>query len=459
MALFRGVGVLLVLVLSCTVHAQLRSSANHADYLIIHSSVCAGPAALHAQWRAAKGLVSMPVDIADIAREFPAAESRQSLRDFLSYAMTTWTPPYPAFVLLLGDSNIIPTWQHVSTDMQVPDTAYHDWPFVINQNQNDTQPDAAIGRFPVSDSATAELCLAKTRYFTDSMRRGDVPLDFLQLIDSRDGDFFETIAENDASSNFPSATRRAMLSALAGSAQYASRETMWNTLRSGTRVLLYYGHGARWGWSHERLLTYDNLDSVALPASPFVVSTVACSQKALTGQEELFGTLLLRPKGGAVATIGSSGLNYAGIISSILTHAHRAMINDGVAVGSALLAAIRERSAVWEAMRMVLSGDPALRLPRDIVAGINGQPVGETDFTIHAYPNPARGIVRFDVPVSRETAFEIDIFNTLGVHVAHIRSDAASRAMWDSSLMPNGVYHYRAHSGTKQSAGTLHILQ
>ena len=95
------------------VYGNLANPAIGADYILItHRDIGWDVSGNAYPWlndlaalRQAQGLRVKVVDVEDVFDEFSyGIESPEAIRDFIAYAYTSWTPPAPQYVLLVGDS-------------------------------------------------------------------------------------------------------------------------------------------------------------------------------------------------------------------------------------------------------------------------------------------------------------------------------------------------------------------
>jgi len=156
------------------VNSNLRSSEQGADYIIItHKNFMEGARRLAHYRESHNGFRVQVVDVEDIYDEFNfGLIDPRAIRDFLIYAFDHWTPPPPAFVLLLGDAswdfkgnlqgstkpNFVPSYGHPVSD---------NW-FVCLDGPDDFLPDMCIGRLPVEDQKEAEHLIDKIIEYENS---------------------------------------------------------------------------------------------------------------------------------------------------------------------------------------------------------------------------------------------------------------------------------------------------
>jgi hypothetical protein len=108
-----------------------------------------------ADWKRHKGLRTMVVDIADLAENPTEAEITQ----YIKTAYEEWGIP-PSYILLVGDSEFVPTHHVTSHDSHTPDLIGSD-NFYVTVDGNDYFPDIYIGRLSVDTVQQATALVDK----------------------------------------------------------------------------------------------------------------------------------------------------------------------------------------------------------------------------------------------------------------------------------------------------------
>ena len=86
--------------------SDLLLPANRVDYLVISHANFLPQAQRLADFRASQGFKTLVVDIQNVYDYFGSGKIDPSaITEFLKYAYANWTPPAPAFVVLLGDGH------------------------------------------------------------------------------------------------------------------------------------------------------------------------------------------------------------------------------------------------------------------------------------------------------------------------------------------------------------------
>jgi hypothetical protein len=159
-------GVLVPAEVALSQPADLLSTANGADHIILSPpafDTAMEPLRAH---REAQGLRSVRVTTTDVYDLFgDGVLDPQAIRDFLAYAYANWTPPAPAYVLLVGDAttdfldetgnglvNWVPPYL-VDTPTLLGEAPSD--PTYAMVSGGDKLPDLYVGRLPVNSAAQA----------------------------------------------------------------------------------------------------------------------------------------------------------------------------------------------------------------------------------------------------------------------------------------------------------------
>ena len=182
------------------IFAQLNNKTNQADYIIITVSQFDSTLQNFVKWRSKDNLKLKVVNANEIYAEFPDTTKQNSIRDFISYALEYWQNPKPQYILLAGDAKLIPAIYVPSLFANNPewdeDSVAIDELYSINLYQQDTEPDVALGRFPVNNIIDLNNIIDKTIYFEDSLSAEFYKNDFIILTDLQDSLSFN-ISAND----------------------------------------------------------------------------------------------------------------------------------------------------------------------------------------------------------------------------------------------------------------------
>ncbi len=147
--------------------SQLKDPNNKADYVIIYSNQFIETLQPFIQWRGDQDLLVIPIGIDQIYREFSDSPTKQqSIREFISFALQFWQDLKPQYVLLVGDTEYIPSYR-MESSIENEDSISIDELYSINLYESDTKPDVALGRLPVSNTDQLENIIKKTMLFEE----------------------------------------------------------------------------------------------------------------------------------------------------------------------------------------------------------------------------------------------------------------------------------------------------
>lgn len=339
------------------------------DYLVVTHADFAAAAARLAGLREREGLQT---SVVDVARAYDAlaggAVEAEAVRGLLARLPVRKEPPA---VVLFGDDTLDPR-DHLGLGSVsfVPSLSGWDGQFgrVASENRyadqdGDGSPDLAIGRLPADSAPAAEVLV-------DKIERGSPPVgpDSAQLVAVDDP------GPEDVS--FEGVGRRVVATLPAGQVRWAdvsagvgqARAALLDGWRAGPVAAHYFGHGGAETWADEHLLT--NADAASLDGigpAPFVFTWTCQAQwyQYHLGPS-VNEALLAVPNGGALATVGPTGISDPGLQSQ-LAEAVLRRFAKGISLGESIRAAKAEALAQAPDARAVvegftLLGDPALVL-------------------------------------------------------------------------------------------------
>ena len=116
-------------------------------------------------------------------------------------------------------------------------------------------------------------------------------------------------------------------------------------------------------------------------------------------------------------------------------------------------------------LRYTLLGDPALKLPPDIIANIpEPNPDILTGFELYQnFPNPfnAKTVIRYTLPVTGKV--ELSVYNNLGQKVATLVDDVKSAGFysveWNADKVSSGIYFYRFEADGYSSVKKMIVIK
>ena len=319
--------------------------------------------------RESQGLRVRMVDIADVFDEFSNGESNpQAIRDFLSFAATTWKKK-PSFVLFagqgsldprnylgFGDGDIVPT---KLIDTALMETASDDWFVDFN---DDGLPELAVGRLPFRTQNEAATMVSKIL----SYERSNSASEALLVADANDGFDFEA-ASGLVGDTLPAGLKINRVER--GRVDAASAKTaLIDAINRGQKIVNYMGHGSVNQWKGDLLTNDDARGLTNDRLSLFVMMTCLNGYFQDAALDSLAEALLKAERGGAVAVWTSSGMTGPGEQAVMNQQLYKLLFAGGAGKGQALRlgeAIIKAKATTGDAdvrRTWVLLGDPAMRI-------------------------------------------------------------------------------------------------
>ncbi len=363
--------------------SDLHNTANGADYLIITHADFIDAVQPLAAYRREQQLRVAVIDVQDIYDEFNGGLLHpDAIREFIAYAYAQWSPPAPAYVLLVGDGsydfldhygygpsarNTLPPYLAMVDPWWGETAADHRYAMVHGK---DLFADVLLGRLPVTSAEQAATVVQKILAYEQTPWYGDWNARHVFVADDRDGgnDF---AASTDAVYNTyispPWIGRKIYLDEL--TPEKARQDTL-DALNRGALLIGFAGHSSWHQWAAESLLDIDDVPRLANDHRWPVILSMTC----FTGffQHPEYGTLdesLLRLKGGgAVATWSPSGLGIDTGHRHLYSGFYRAVFDQqqtqlGLATASAKLYLYSQAPAYADLLDTFhLFGDPAMPL-------------------------------------------------------------------------------------------------
>jgi hypothetical protein len=339
------------------------------DYLVLTHADFAAAAERLAAYRTDHGLQTAVVDT---ARAYDAlaggAFEAEAIRGLLQRLPA---PKQAPSVVLFGDDTLDPRdYLGLGSVSFVPSLSAWDGQFgrIASENRyadrdGDGAPDLAIGRLPAGSAEVAERLV-------DKIERGSPPVgpDSTQLVAVDD--------QGPSDISFLASGERAVKVLPVGDVRWAdvsqgievARAALRDGWRAGPTIAQYFGHGGADTWADERLLTTESVAELDGIGPAPLVFTWTCQAQWYQYHlgPSVNEALLLLPDGGALATVGPSGISDPGM-QSVLAQSVLTRLGEGASLGEAIRAAKAEALAQSSDARGVvegftLLGDPALVL-------------------------------------------------------------------------------------------------
>lgn len=341
-----------------------------ADIIVVTHPDFASCLAPLVQLRREQGHSVQVVTIDEIFDAFNFGErSPYAMRDFFQVASTAWRRR-PQSILLVGDASLDPRnylgfgdFDFVPTrlvDTAALKTASDDWFTDFAQSGFGTVP---IGRLPVRTIADAALVVSKIVNYERGSFAGAWNNQAL------------VITDQDVDANFSDAGKsvaKSLSAVLATSTilvgdtdPQTARQQILGALNQGQLLVNYIGHGSVEQWSFSDL--FDGADAASLQngnALPvFILMDCLNGFFQDISTTSLAESLLLSPKGGAVAVWASAGFTDAAPQAGMNRALAQILVaNPSMPLGKAVLQAKSQTGDQDVRRTWILFGDPAMRL-------------------------------------------------------------------------------------------------
>jgi len=339
------------------------------DYLVVTHADFRTAADRLAGGHASQGLQTAVVDV---ARAYDAlsggAVEATAVRSLLGRLPVRKDPPA---VVLFGDDTLDPRdYLGLGSVAFVPSLSGWDGQFgrIASENRyadqdGDGAPDLAIGRLPADTAAAAEILV-------DKIERGGPPLgpDSTQVVAVDDQGPADLSFEGLGERVVPTLPLHHVKFAQVSSGIATARAALVNGWLSSPVVVQYFGHGGADTWADERLLTNEDAPALDGIGPAPLVFTWTCQAQWYQYHlgPSVNEALLLVPNGGALATVGPTGISDPGL-QSLLAEGVLSRLAEGLTLGEAIRASKAEAVLRTPDARAVvegftLLGDPALVL-------------------------------------------------------------------------------------------------
>lgn len=433
-----------ILILFCIYVAKsdILATDNQADYIVIYHSEFENSVKKYVDWRQNQKVNVIPVRLDEIYQTFvnDTVSQTQSIRYFISYALSFWSKPSPKYVLLCGGINHIPSFMEMEW-INKNDSVAIDHYFSVNIHHNDIIPDIAIGRLPARNAQEMETMFNKIMDYEEFTLNSNYLFDALNVVDSQDSSMFEQISETILTKSFPKSAKVERAYFSDDSPYHYDLFDFHLKLREPLKFLNYIGHGNPKYWSHEKILSTEHLDTLQFSKYPFILMTLACSQNFNDRTEKgLAEELLTLKKGGAVSAIGSSGLNYSSQVARFGTEFFNYYFPHSNTTLGDIFFEVKKKNYLEYFNRFTLLGDPMLKIPTDFTASISdNRNFIEEEEQFYAHPNPFNISTKIDLELKESSEINISIYDFSGKKIDHIFTGLLYRGLHTFEWMPNNI--------------------
>ncbi len=339
------------------------------DYLILTHRDFAPAAARLAAWHADAGRHPAVVDV---ERAYDAFASGAFEAEAVRALLQRLAPS--AMVVLFGDDTLDPRdYLGLGSVSYVPSLHGWDGQFgrVASENRyadqdGDGLPELAIGRLPAGTPEQAEALVDKILAGGPTLGRRSTQL--LAVDDHGETDVsFHDLGEHVTALSPMGATRWADV----GQGIDVARDALFAAWADGPVVVHYFGHSGPETWADEHLLTPADAASLAHLGPPPVVFTWTCQAQWYQYHlgPSVNEALLHVPDGGALATVGPTGISDPGLHAQLAGRVLE-QVRRGKPLGVAMRRAKRAVLAQQPEMRGVVEGFTLLGDPAVVVGNL-----------------------------------------------------------------------------------------
>ncbi len=386
----------------------LATTTQGADYLIVAHPKFLASAQRLAEWRATSGgggYRTKVVTTDDIYNTYgDGGVSPKAIKDFLTHAYQSWTPPALSYVVLFGDGTYdfrgvdtevyaeppeldgyIPT-HYIRTD-SFGRTASDHWYATVSGHDEFT--DFYIGRLSVETVDQADIIVDKIVNYEQSPPNGDWRRRIISVADdevSNSGDFIfkkslDEIAKDHTRLGYE--TVEIFLEDITDEVeakpedypgvlpQRVAKDKIIESLGAGAVIAQYAGHGGRTVWAHEIIFDNVSVDQVSETNKiPFML-VLSCYNGYFDqpGEPSMAEKLLRKERGGIIGMLSATRLTYGSgndalnrIIFDMLFKRNVRQLGPLSFDSKVELLITEGTSQIDVMMEYTLFGDPALQL-------------------------------------------------------------------------------------------------
>jgi hypothetical protein len=375
------------------------AAAGPPHYLIIHAATFTGSSALN-DLVAAKTGQGFQVTTKAIA----AGTTKEAIKD---YIQTFWnTPDAPDYIVLIGDSDTIPSWTGVASRHAMTDLYY-----VCMDGPSDWYPDIPIGRFALRTTSQLTAAVNKTLYVEAGNYADPSYITRVAFLATDDPGAAATTIHDAMISNYtaPAGLTPTCIYPIWPSGSGTPEITA--AVNAGSLIVTYLGHSGSTGWwgpsfSQSNVNALTNLNKYG------IVLGLSCDTADYTHSECFGETWLRKSQGGAAAFISSTNQIFYSTPEEwqsahrLEEYFFRAAFEDGLyRIGPALQTALYyfladpDYGPTHEFTRnyfeeFTILGDPALMLPiRGFQVAVDPplqavcSPPGQVQYTLQIDPH------------------------------------------------------------------------
>jgi hypothetical protein len=458
---------------------SLKDVNNRSDYLIVAPSEFVSAVQPLVAYRTSHNSLTVSVVLTDsIYAQFPSVSPDSSIRAFLTYAHSMWRQPAPAYVLLAGNTTLVPTHMEASffIDLGEDSAAIDQW-YVDTLFAGDQVPlpTTALGRFPAWNSEELTAMVAKTIQY-ESANPFPHADRFITVADVYNSMDFEPWAVDQQTIIAPVWTDTVTISLRSDSPRWKTTSQFIGLWNEGAAAINFIGPANNVQYSGSAFFTSADISSLADSSSTTFCFFMGGQRYQKTDTVAVAVNLLRATNRGAVGVFAPSGLNYAtenaDLTTSILTSL---VTKPGTSIGRVIMQG-RQNESSLVMRRETLLGDPALVIQHKTIASVTppfAEPGGFQLF--QNYPNPFNPVttIKYTVAGAREAGagisgfgarnVELKVYDVLGREVATLVNETQTAGTYeikfDASSLATGVYLYRLKAGESVQTKTLCVIK
>ncbi len=360
------------------------SSASQADMLVVTTAQLAPALAPLVAARAAEGLRSVVVDVADLYDVYTHGEvSPDAIQAFVQQAVTTWAGPKPRYLFLVGEATTDPRGYLAqrTEDAALLPRNHVPSPFVLAafggetvsdarlaDSDGDLRPNLAVGRWPMDTPEAVRTLVERTLAY----EQGAPATQAIFTFDGSSQEFALFTEQLLTETHFP--TEQATLLAGPAGDEVAAA---WN---AGAWLISYVGHGSQALWGKDEIFSNERVSQLEPLAAPPIVTQFTC----LSGQfadpyVESLSETLLRHRYGPVLVVSATSLTLSNHQAPFAAGLVRGLQDPAIQrIGDALQQAKEDLDTRLPGLQEIsdtfgLLGDPSAHIVRPAESGYNGE--------------------------------------------------------------------------------------
>lgn len=274
---------------------KLKWAGCASKYVIITSRALARSVAPLLAAKSGSPLYAKTALLEDIKAEFPAADLKESIKSFIAWAVKHWRIP-PRFIVLAGDTDIIPMQMYFQTHKFGPYASDHYYVDLAD----DLAPELIVSRIPTSDAAQM---LAVCKHLASYAGRRKADWGWWQnrvMLCAYQESTYETACDQVAEKF----DRR--FSVIKRYARDTVKADVVKTMNEGVLLAVYRGHGSKTRWKSSNGLDSADAAGLANGSQPPFVLNICCENGWVDDNslETIAETFIRRNK--SVAVLASS---------------------------------------------------------------------------------------------------------------------------------------------------------